>query len=89
MNKINQSKWFFLAFLVLYVSVNEAKRSSTEENVNVFDLEWIKNDLFSKTDFDLQPEFAASASNQWQCKVELCAIQKGLKKFEPWTKKRK
>lgn len=89
MNKINQSKWFLLAFLVLHVSDNEAKRSSTEKNSDVVDFEWIKNDLFSKTDFDLQPESSASTSNRWQCMVELYAIQKGLKKFEPWTMKRK
>lgn len=86
MNKINYSIWFLLTFLVLYVSVNEAKLSPPEKNVNIFDLEWIKNDLFSKTNFDFA---SGDARNQWQCIAELNAIKRGLTKSQLWAMKRK
>lgn len=80
----------FLTLLVISVECNDFKFQSFNTNVELFNLEQLKNDLFSEIDRNRFSEYDFSNSKKSNnCLKELSEIKNGLINFEDWAIKSK
>lgn len=81
-------KCAFLVFILAFSLRCSDAKLNVNNQVYPFNFEQIKLDLFSKSDLQKTNKFSESNSRnqtEHQCLIELNAIQRGLRNFEPWA----
>lgn len=76
-----------LVVLIVCMQLEGVKLELNRTKLNALDFNQIKNELFSKSEFRMNPSDLLDSA-KINCVKEMTAIQKGLEKYEHWAMKR-